>query len=190
MARGDSYLEPNAESGIAAILDLCGDNPRREGLVKTPHRVVKAFKEMTAGYELDPAEILSTVFEEGSCDEMVALVGVEFWSLCEHHLLPFHGTATMAYIPNGKVVGLSKLARLLHCYARRFQIQEKLTSEIANAIQQHLAPRGVGVILKATHLCMAARGVQTPGTMVTSALLGEMRDDPAVRGEFLCLHGK
>ncbi len=174
--------------GIQRLLDLLGDDSYREGLKRTPERVVRAFLEMTRGYEEDVAAILSTTFAE-QCDEMVVLRDVEFWSTCEHHLLPFHGTATVGYLPGslGRVVGLSKLARAVHAYALRLQVQERLTREIADAVLEHLKAQGVGVVLAATHLCMACRGVKTPGTMVTSSLLGKFRSDPMVRAEFLAL---
>jgi GTP cyclohydrolase I len=141
---------------------------------------------MTAGYEEDPRHILACTFKE-TYDEMVVVSGVEFWSLCEHHMLPFHGKATVGYVPDGKVVGLSKLARLVHCFARRLQIQERMTQQIAMAMMEHLAPKGAGVILEATHLCMAARGVRTPSTMTTSAMYGCMFENPSARAEFLHL---
>jgi GTP cyclohydrolase I len=167
-------------------LQILGEDVGRDGLKETPSRVAKSLRELTEGYQQDAALILSKVFEV-DYDEMVVLNGIEFWSLCEHHLLPFHGTASVGYIPNGKVVGISKLARLVHCYSRRLQLQEKLTSQIAHAIDDTLKPQGVGVLIKATHLCMALRGVKTPANMVTSCLLGAMRNEPETRSEFLKL---
>jgi GTP cyclohydrolase I len=175
------------EDAVVRLIEHCGEDPSREGLVKTPDRVVKAYGEMTAGYGVDVAALLSTTFGEHS-DEMVVLSGVEFTSLCEHHLLPFTGTATVGYIPQGRVVGLSKMARLVDAYARRFQIQERMTGQIADAMQDHLAPLGVGVVIQAHHSCMSVRGVRKPGaTMTTSAMYGAMKHSDAARAEFLRL---
>lgn len=173
---------------VRRFLKAIGEDPTREGLLDTPKRVVKSWKELYAGYKQDPKAILSTVFEDGSCDEMVILKDIEFSSTCEHHCLPFIGKAHVAYLPAGKVVGLSKLARLVDCYAKRLQIQEKLTSQIAHAIDEHLAPNGVAVIVEAHHQCMSCRGIGKKNTtMVTSSMLGQFREDPAVRAEFLSL---
>lgn len=174
---------------VVWLLKHMGEDPTRPGLVDTPGRVLRALSEMTAGYRDDPSAILARVFPD-TYDEMVLVRGVTFTSLCEHHLLAFTGTATVGYIPtpgNG-VVGLSKLARLVECYARRLQVQERLTMEIADAIDLHLQPQGVGVVVAARHLCMGCRGVKQPeAVMVTSALRGALRDEPAARGEFLAL---
>lgn len=176
------------QSIVRSFLLAIGENPDREGLKDTPKRVVKSWKELYGGYKKRPGEILSTVFEDGSCDEMVILKDIEFTSTCEHHTLPFIGKAHVAYLPAGKVVGLSKLARLVDCFAKRLQIQEKLTQQIAHAIQKHLEPRGVAVVIAAHHQCMSCRGVGKKNTtMVTSSMLGAFRDDPAVRAEFLSL---
>jgi GTP cyclohydrolase I len=172
------------EDTVIRQLEFIGEDPTREGLQDTPRRVIKALSEMTEGYHEDPGIILSKVFTQ-DYDEMVVLKDIEFWSLCEHHLLPFHGRIGIGYIPNGKIVGISKLARLVKCYARRLQVQERMTQEIAQAIQDHLKPLGVGVIAQATHLCMAMRGVEEPANMVTSCLLGAFRD--TARPEFLRL---
>ena len=172
------------EETVVRQLEYVGENPAREGLHETPRRVVKALEELTEGYRQAPAEILSKVFTE-TYDELVILRDIEFWSLCEHHMLPFHGRAHIAYIPKGKVVGISKLARLVHCFSRRLQVQERMTQEIAKAIEEHLRPLGVGVVVEATHLCMALRGVKTPANMTTSCLLGALRDK--ARPEFLRL---
>ncbi len=175
-----------AERGVVALLTLIGEDPRRDGLLDTPKRVVKAWREMTSGYQEDPAEILSRTFEEAS-DELVILRGVTFHSLCEHHLLPFHGSASVGYLP-GKVVGISKLARLVHCFARRLQIQERLTRQIASAVEEQLEARGVGVLVRAHHACMGCRGVRLPDAeLVTSAMLGTLRSDAGARAEFLRL---
>jgi GTP cyclohydrolase IA len=185
----NSVLEfPNheAERAVETLLRWVGEDPERDGLADTPARVAKAFREMTSGYLEDPAEILSRTFEETS-DEMVILRGITFQSMCEHHLLPFLGTATVGYLP-GKVVGISKLARLVNCFARRLQIQERLTRQIADAVERHLEARGVAVVIKAQHLCMACRGVrQMESEMVTSAMLGTLRTDATSRAEFLRL---
>ena len=175
-----------AEDAVVTLLQFMGEDPERDGLAGTPERVVRAWRELTAGYAEDPAEILSRTFEETS-DEMIILRGITFHSMCEHHLLPFQGTAAIGYLP-GKVVGISKLARLVHCFARRLQIQERMTRQIADAVQEHLGARGVGVIVRAQHLCMACRGVRQEETeMVTSAMLGTLRSDATSRAEFLRL---
>lgn len=173
---------------IRDLLVAIGENPDREGLKDTPKRVVKSWGELFAGYTQNPNEILSTCFEDGACDELVILRGIEFSSMCEHHMLPFRGVAHVGYLPNGKVVGLSKLARLVDCYAKRLQIQEKLTGEIADTITEVLQPKGVGVVIEAHHQCMSCRGVGKQGaTMVTSAMRGVLRDSQVARGEFLSL---
>jgi len=175
------------EDAVRTLLKEIGQDISREGIVDTPKRVVKALREMTAGYGEDPAMILATRFE-AKYDQMVVLKDIAFTSLCEHHLLPFVGTATVGYIPTTHVVGLSKLARLVLCYARRLQLQEQMTTQIAEALQEHLQPSGVGVVVKAAHQCMACRGVRLSGaTMVTSALLGAMRTEPSARAEFMGL---
>ncbi|NIO06659.1 MAG: GTP cyclohydrolase I FolE [Deltaproteobacteria bacterium] len=174
------------ENTVIKQLEFIGEDPTREGLKNTPGRVIRSLTELTEGYKQSPKELLSTVFEE-PYDEMVLVRRIEFWSLCEHHMLPFHGFASVGYLPNKKVVGLSKIARLVHCFAKRLQIQERLTQEIAVAINSHLAPEGVGVVIEAEHTCMAMRGVKSAGKMVTSALLGAMRERPAARAEFFSL---
>lgn len=175
------------EDAVTRLIEHVGEDPGREGLVKTPARVVKAYAEMTEGYGVDIAALLATTFDEHS-DEMVVLSGIEFTSLCEHHLLPFRGVATVGYIPQGRVVGLSKMARLVDAYARRFQVQERMTGQIADAMQEHLAPLGVGVVIHAHHSCMSVRGVRKAGaTMTTSAMYGAMKHSDAARAEFLRL---
>lgn len=182
----DVVSEAAAEKAVVTLLRFIGEDPNRDGLFDTPERVVKAWREMTSGYDEDPAEILARTFEESS-DELIVLRGISFYSTCEHHLLPFYGEASVGYLP-GKVVGVSKLARLVSCFARRLQIQERMTLQIAEAIEKHLDARGVAVILTAHHLCMGCRGVRQPDTqMVTSAMLGTLRDDPSSRSEFLQL---
>jgi len=184
-------VDATAEAGeraVETLLRVIGDDPHRDGLRDTPARVVKALLEMTAGYGESPAEILSTTFAEHS-DELIVLRGIDFYSTCEHHLLPFHGVAHVGYLP-GKVVGISKLARLVHCFARRLQIQERMTQQIAEAVETHLEARGVGVIVAAHHLCMGCRGVKSPTSqLITSAMLGSLRSDPNTRSEFLRLCG-
>lgn len=183
-----SVTTAEGENAVETLLRLVGEDPRRDGLCDTPSRVVKALLEMTAGYDESPEEILSTTFAEHS-DELIVLRGIDFHSTCEHHLLPFHGVAHVGYLP-GKVVGISKLARLVHCFARRLQIQERLTQQVAHAVETHLEARGVGVIVTAHHLCMGCRGVRLPATqLVTSAMLGTLRNGAATRAEFLRLCG-
>lgn len=165
-----------------------GEDPTREGLVGTPDRVARAYLELLAGYGQNPSDILgSAAFNSEGYDQMVILKDVSFYSLCEHHLLPFIGSATVAYIPSGgRVVGLSKLARLVDCFARRFQIQERMTHQIADALKEHLNPRGWGVTVRAQHLCMCARGVGKPNAaMVTTALGGAIREDEKARLEYM-----
>jgi GTP cyclohydrolase IA len=177
-----------AERAVEVLLRLVGEDPRRDGLCDTPGRVVKALLEMTAGYDESPADILATTFAEHS-DELIVLRGIDFHSTCEHHLLPFMGVAHVGYLP-GKLVGISKLARLVHCFARRLQIQERMTQQIARAVETHLQARGVGVIITAHHLCMGCRGVRLPATqLVTSAMLGTLRNSAETRSEFLRLCG-
>lgn len=177
------------ELATRLLLGAIEPHPYRDGVCGTPERLSRSWAELVRGYGEDPESILSARFK-AKYDEMVVLSPIEFWSTCEHHLLPFHGVAKVGYVPNGEVVGLSKLARLVHCFARRLQLQEQLTQQIAEALNDHLKPRGVGVVLEATHLCMAARGVKTPSRMTTSCLLGVMRSDPAARAEFLRLGSK
>jgi GTP cyclohydrolase IA len=177
------------EAAIRTVIRWTGDDPQRDGLIDTPARVTRAFEEFFAGYGEDPALILQRTFEETEgYDEMIVLRGISFTSHCEHHLAPIIGRAWVAYLPRGRVVGISKLARVVEAYAKRLQIQERLTAQIANVIDDVLKPQGVGVIVKATHHCMTTRGVHQPGTdLVTSRMLGCFRDDPLTRQEFLSL---
>ena len=185
-ARVLQFPTADAEEAVATLLRFIGEEPERDGLRDTPARVVKAWREMTAGYAEDPAEILSRTFDESS-DELVILRGISFYSTCEHHLLPFYGQAVVGYLP-GKVVGISKLARLVECFAKRLQVQERMTRQIADAVETHLEARGVGVVLRAHHLCMGCRGVRQEETeMVTSSMLGTLRTDATSRAEFLRL---
>lgn len=180
-------LEQGPEDNIRRILQYIGEDPTREGLKDTPARVVRSYGELFAGYKTDPASVCK-VFEDGACDEMVIVRDVEFYSCCEHHMQPFFGRAAIGYIPDGKVIGVSKLARLLEVYSRRLQIQERLTTDITTALDKHLKPRGSACVIEARHFCMVCRGVQKQNSvMVTSSLTGSFRDDPAVRAEFMQL---
>ena len=181
--------EADAQAAVRTLIEWAGDDPDREGLLDTPRRVAKAYKELFAGYETDPREYLERTFEEvGGYDELVILKDIRVVSFCEHHMLPFLGKAHVGYLPNDRVVGISKLARVVHGFARRLQIQEKLTAEVADAIQDILQPKGVGVVIVSEHSCMTMRGVNTPGSrLTTSHLLGEVRDDPRTRQEFFDL---
>src|SRR4030095_16897162 len=184
--------KPSEEDALAAVrtlIEWAGDDPDREGLVDTPRRVIKAYRELFSGYESDPREYLARTFEEvGGDDELVILRDIRVVSFCEHHMLPFLGKAHVGYLPRERVVGISKLARVVHGFARRLQIQEKLTAEIADAIHDILKPKGVGVVIVSEHSCMTMRGVNTPGArLTTSSLLGDVRDDPRTRQEFFDL---
>jgi GTP cyclohydrolase I len=176
-----------AEAAVRTLLLWAGDDPDREGLVDTPARVVRAYEEFFSGYETDPVEMLARTFEEtDGYDEMVLLRDIRLESHCEHHMVPIIGRAHVAYLPHKRVVGISKLARVVEAYARRLQIQEKLTAQIANTINDVLQPKGVAVVIEAAHQCMTTRGIHKPGvSMVTSRMLGAFRDDAATRREFL-----
>ncbi len=175
------------EAAVREILIAIGENPDREGLARTPRRVADAYAEIFAGLHLDPGTLLEVGFEEGH-EEMVLLRDIPFFSMCEHHLLPFHGSASVAYVPRGRVVGISKIARLVDSVARRPQLQERLTSEIADTLMSALEPHGVGVTVSAEHLCMTMRGIKKPGSrMVTSAMRGTFRSQDETRAEFLAL---
>ena len=176
---------------VRTLIRWAGDDPDREGLLDTPNRVARAWKEYAKGYEEDPAVHLSRTFEEvGGYDEIVLLKDIPFQSHCEHHLAPIIGKAAIAYLPNNKVVGISKLARVLHGFARRLQVQERLTAQVADAIWDHLQPKGVAVVIEASHACMTARGVSTPGVMMTtSRMMGTFREDERSRREVLALMG-
>jgi len=181
--------QAEVEAAIRTLIEWTGDDPDRDGLAETPSRVARAYKEFFAGYGQDPVEILQKTFEEiEGYDEMIALRGIRFESHCEHHMAPIIGQAWVAYVPNGRVVGISKLARVVEVYARRLQIQEKMTAQIANTINDVLKPQGVGVIIKASHHCMTTRGVNKPDSdLVTSRMLGCFRDNPLTRQEFLSM---
>ena len=186
--------EPNTETiadAMRRILSLVGDDPQRQGLRRTPERFEKALRHLTSGYHQDVNNVLNGALFDVQYDEMVIVKDVEVFSLCEHHLLPFFGTCHVAYLPNQKVVGLSKIPRLVNMFARRLQVQERLTSQIAHALMEHLDPRGVGVVIEARHLCMAMRGVEKQHSQtVTSAMLGEFRENARARSEFLSLIGR
>jgi GTP cyclohydrolase IA len=176
---------------VRTLIRWAGDNPDREGLLDTPRRVADAWREYASGYREDPAIHLSRTFEEvGGYDEIVLLKDIPFQSHCEHHLAPIIGKAAIAYLPSTKVVGISKLARVLHGFARRLQVQERLTAQVADAIWDHLQPKGVAVVIEASHACMTSRGVSTPGVMMTtSRMMGTFREDERSRREVLALMG-
>lgn len=178
-----------AEQAVRTLIQWAGDNPDREGLRDTPGRVTRAYEEYFGGYGQDPYEILRRTFEEtNGYDEMVVLRDIDFRSHCEHHMAPIVGRAHIGYLPNNRVIGISKLARVVDVFARRLQIQEKLTSEIADSIEAVMQPRGVGVVVEAVHHCMTTRGVRKEGVMmVTSRMLGSFRSDPKTRREFLSM---
>lgn len=169
---------------VKKMIEYIGDDPNREGLIETPNRVVKSWSQLFSGYNKDPKDIMK-VFEDGSCDEMVILKDIEFYSMCEHHIIPFFGKISIGYIPNGKVLGVSKLARLVEIYSRRLQIQEKLVGQIADTLMKHLQPKGVIVVCEAKHLCMVARGVEKQNSvMITNAIRGVFKEDNKPREEF------
>ena len=178
-----------AEAAVRTLIRWAGDNPDREGLLDTPGRVTRSYRELFAGYEVEPREYLERTFEEvGGYNQLVVLKNIRFVSFCEHHMLPVVGVAHVGYLPTNRVVGISKLARVVRGFARRLQIQEKMTSEIAEAIQEVLQPAGVGVVIEAVHSCRTLRGGDVPGaSLTTSSLLGVIHDDPRTREEFLRL---
>ena len=180
-----------AEAAVRTLIEWAGEDPDREGLVGTPGRVVRAYEEFFAGYNEDPVALLATTFEETAAyDEMIVLRDIRLESHCEHHIVPILGKAHIGYLPAGRVVGIPNLTHLVEVFARRMQIQEALTSQIADTLQAVLKPHGVGVVIEAAHQCMTTRGIHKPGvSMVTSRLLGAFRDDPATRREFLAMIG-
>ena len=195
---GDLYQSPpklpvpdDVQEAVRTLIRWAGDDPDREGLVETPQRVARAWAEYAAGYRQDPAYHLSRTFHEvGGYDEIVLLKDIPFQSHCEHHMAPIIGKAAIAYLPNDKVVGISKLARVLHGFARRLQVQERLTAQVADCIWDHLEPKAVAVVIEASHSCMTARGVNTPGVMMpTSRMMGTFRSDERSRREVLALMG-
>jgi len=179
--------EEGIEKSFENIIEYVGEDPDREGLVETPKRVARAYKKLFSGYGKSPEDIM-TVFDDEKYDEMIVVKDVEFYSCCEHHMLPFFGKAHVGYIPNGKIVGLSKIPRIVDIYARRLQNQERLTQQIASSLMELLSPKGVGVVLEAQHFCMMARGVEKQGSRVsTSAMLGLFKERTNTRSEFLKL---
>ena len=191
ISTGKQPVPENVQEAIRTLIRWAGDDPEREGLLDTPKRVARAWKEYCHGYDEDPGMHLSRVFEEvGGYDEIVLLKDIPFQSHCEHHMAPIIGKAAIAYLPTDHVVGISKLARVLHGYARRLQVQERLTAQVADCIESHLKPRGVAVVIEASHACMTARGVRTPGVnMITSRVTGVFRKDDRSRQEVLALMG-
>ena len=174
------------EAAVREILEEIGEDPDRQGLVGTPERVHRMYTELTAGYHVDPQRLINNAIFDVDYSEMVVVKDIPFYSLCEHHLLPFFGSAAVAYIPRGRVIGLSKIPRIVEMYARRLQVQERMTQQIADFLQDRLVPQGVGVVVEATHLCAVMRGVRKPGTvMTTSAVLGIFRSRDKTRAEFL-----
>ncbi|MGF1550449.1 MAG: GTP cyclohydrolase I FolE [Sphingomonadaceae bacterium] len=190
-APGDVNVPDDVAEAVRTLIRWAGDDPGREGLLDTPQRVARAWREYAAGYAEDPGQHLARTFDEvGGYDEIVLLKDIPFQSHCEHHLAPIIGKAAIAYLPDTRVVGISKLARVLHGYARRLQVQERLTAEVADCIREHLEPKGVAVVIEASHACMTARGVRVPGTMMTtSRMMGVFRSDPRSRREVLALMG-
>jgi len=179
------------EDAVKGILNEIGEDPNREGLKDTPERVKRLYKEITSGYNEDPNEIINGAIYEMDYDEMVIIKDIEYYSLCEHHLLPFFGKAQIAYIPKKKVIGLSKIPRIVEVYARRLQVQERMTVQIANFLNETLKPKGVAVVVNGYHLCMAMRGVRkSDANMLTSSMLGAFRNDERTRAEFLSLIGQ
>lgn len=186
------WTQPTSEcrfqSAVREMLELVGEDPDRDGLLKTPERVERAMRWMTQGYDLNATDVIGDAVFEEAHQNMIVVRDVEFYSMCEHHLLPFFGKAHVAYIPNGRIVGLSKVARVVDVFARRLQVQERLTDQIAEALDDALAPRGVGVVLEASHFCMMMRGVEKQNSRtLTSALRGVFREDASTRDEFLRL---
>jgi GTP cyclohydrolase IA len=189
--RNEPELEPpddEMEDLVQRQLELLGEDPSRDGLIKTPSRVAASLKWLTQGYEMDPADVIGDAIFDETHENMVMVRDIELYSMCEHHMLPFYGKAHIAYIPNGRIVGLSKLARVVDVFARRLQVQERLTEQVAQALTDVLEPLGVGVVIEAYHLCMMMRGVQKQNSRtITSSLRGVFRDDPKTRDEFLRL---
>jgi GTP cyclohydrolase I len=176
------------EDAIRKILIEIGEDPEREGLIDTPSRVKKSFEFLTRGYRQNEDEVINSAFFTEECEDMIIVKDIEFYSLCEHHLLPFFGKCHIGYIPNGKIFGVSKLARIVDMFARRLQLQERLTKQVADTILNTINPEGVGVVMEAQHMCMVMRGVEKQNSkMVTSAMLGSFRDDNSTRSEFLNL---
>ena len=186
VGRAHDHDNGKVEDAVRAILVEIGEDPERDGLLGTPDRVHRMYAELTAGYHVDPERLVNSAIFEVDYSEMVVVKDIPFYSLCEHHLLPFFGTASVAYIPRGRVIGLSKIPRIVEMYARRLQIQERMTQQIADFLNERLQPQGVGVVVEANHLCAVMRGIRKPGTvMTTSAVLGLFRSRDRTRAEFL-----
>ena len=180
--------KPGIRSLIENILHAIGEDPKREGLLKTPERVENSLKFLTSGYDVDIDQLVNDALYSENYDEMVIVKNIDFYSLCEHHMLPFFGKCHVAYLPNGKIIGLSKVPRLVDAYGRRLQVQERLTTQIAHCIEDIVKPTGVGVVIEATHLCMSMRGVEKQNSYTTtSSMLGSFKKDPRTRAEFLSL---
>jgi GTP cyclohydrolase I len=178
--------KPQIESAVEEILTNIGEDPQREGLVKTPERVARMYDELTAGYHTDPVKLINGALFDVAYDEMVVVKDIEFYSLCEHHMLPFFGRAHVAYVPDGKVIGLSKIPRIVEMFARRLQVQERMTKQIADFLQEVLHPHGVAVVVEGAHMCSMMRGVKKANaSMTTSTMLGSFKEDPKTRAEFL-----
>jgi GTP cyclohydrolase IA len=189
--RGATPANGGIEAAVRQILAEIGEDPAREGLTATPERVHRMYHELTAGYHVDPERLINKAIFDVDYSEMVVVKDIPFYSLCEHHLLPFFGVAHVAYVPNGRVIGLSKIPRVVEMYARRLQVQERMTQQVADFLMERLEPRGVGVVLEATHLCAAMRGVRKPGTtMTTAAVLGLFRRNDKTRAEFFAHLGR
>ena len=181
-------MSEKIEAAVSTILSAVGEDPEREGLLRTPHRVAKAYSFLTNGYRANIDDIVNEAIFHEECNEMVVLRNIEFYSLCEHHMLPFYGKAHVAYLPKGKIIGLSKVPRIVDMFSRRLQIQERLTAEIARAIKNEVNAEGVGVVMECQHLCMMMRGVEKQNSvMMTSSVLGSFHDDAPTRSEFLDL---
>ena len=188
MVGNDIYDTPLVDipTAVRSILTGIGEDPERQGLLKTPERVARMYDEITAGYRVDPVKLVNGAIFDVDYNEMVVVKDIEFYSLCEHHMLPFYGKAYVAYIPDGKVIGLSKIPRIVEMYARRLQVQERMTAQIANLLQDAIHPQGVAVIVEGAHMCAMMRGVKKTGTnMTTSTYLGSFKNDPIMRSEFL-----
>ena len=188
---GEATSSSRLEGAVREILEAVGEDPRREGLERTPQRVAKAYAHLTSGYSVDMASLINGAVFEEACDEMVIVKDIELYSLCEHHLLPFHGRCHVGYVPRGRIIGLSKVPRIVDAFARRLQVQERLTTQIATCLDEALEPLGVAVVIDAVHLCMAMRGVGKQNShAITSAMLGAFRSDRACRAEFMELIGQ
>jgi GTP cyclohydrolase I len=185
-ANGEAAPGTQIQDAVRTILTALGEDPNREGLLRTPERVARMYAELTAGYHVDPIQLINDAIFNVDYDEMVVVRNIEFFSLCEHHALPFWGEAHVGYIPQGRVIGLSKIPRIVDMFARRLQVQERMTVEIAELIQQAIAPKGVAVVVEGAHMCSMMRGVnKVNARMVTSAMLGRFKSDPRTRGEFM-----